>query len=94
MSTTVIDLRPNWPAGAADVRDWRDAARRFYGTERTSNGWQVPVSIVGEQYRDGRVDRRIVVCEGWDLGELDTEQARQLAADLLAAADEIDRLTS
>ncbi len=83
------------PIGATDTHIWSDdgevVSRTFYGRQ-----WRVAdsiVLIVGTQYGDGSVARQVEVhaAESSD-GELTAAQARELAAALLAAADELDRL--
>jgi hypothetical protein len=51
----------------------------------------MPVHVVGTQNRDGGCARFILLAEGYsDPLMLDTANARQLARDLIAAADELD----
>ena len=78
------------PANAIHVGGWtmdHGNARHFAGTQR---GLTTAVDISGEQFRDGRIDRCI-----WLAGDidLDADGARAVAADLLAAADELDALS-
>ncbi|BBX01851.1 hypothetical protein [Mycolicibacterium moriokaense] len=83
-----------WPAppDAVSVGDWEvadgpdDIRRTFYGTTR---GDRVPVEIVGWQKLDGTIGRGIIPDLRGVGGELDAPTARQMARDLLAAADEI-----
>ncbi|SBS79254.1 conserved hypothetical protein [uncultured Mycobacterium sp.] len=63
--------------------------RSFDGTQRKVA--DVEVYISGLQYADGRVERTIGI-EARD--EYDSETARRLAAALLEAADEVDRLSA
>jgi hypothetical protein len=70
--------------------------REFSGSARLIAG--VTVYIDGEQSLDGSV-KRVVTVGVSDLregpgGELSGEQARQLAALLVEAADELDRLAA
>ncbi|NOQ62008.1 hypothetical protein [Mycolicibacterium fortuitum] len=50
------------------------------------------VEIVGFQYADGRVDKRVIHLNA-DNVDLDRHQAALVIADLTAAADELDRLS-
>lgn len=75
-----------------DGRGW---SREFCGTARRVAG--VSLDIEGTQFADGAVERMLTVSVD-DLpdsigGVLDTDQARQLAAALIEAADELDRLS-
>lgn len=70
-------------------------SREFVGTARKVNG--VTVTIDGAQFADGTAERMLNVgvddlAEGPG-GVLDGDQARQLAAALVEAADELDRLS-
>lgn len=82
------------PADADHVEDWVDESdlgmpvRWFRGTARTVAG--VRVVINGWQEWDGPTARHISV-HAVD-AELDAVTARELAAALLAAADELDQL--
>jgi hypothetical protein len=93
MTTTTPGLAA--PAGAIEVAEWRldgGTARTFAGTERlteTQFGKDVHVDIIGTQYLDGVIERYIVISED---GLLCAAEARHLAANLFAAADELDRL--
>ena len=77
--------------GAIQIdEDWRyndGQARRFQGTKR---GTEFHVDIIGWQDRDGSIVRHTVIDR--DIFIDSTAAARELAADLLAAADEIDAL--
>ena len=94
MTATIADFPV--PRGASSVAEWRidgGTARSFRGTERvteTEYGEDVRVDIVGTQYIDGSVERYIVMS---DDSLLCPSEARHLAANLLAAAAEVDRLT-
>jgi hypothetical protein len=82
-----------WPAGKRMDGTW---VREFSGTARLIAG--VTVYIDGDQSVDGSVKRVLSVGVS-DLregpgGELSGEQARQLAAVLVEAADELDRLSA
>jgi hypothetical protein len=85
----------NTPASALLVGEWRlnhGTARGFEGTRRgtaVACGRDINVDIDGYQYRDGRVHRYISV-NGHSF--LSVAEARGVAANLLAAADELDRL--
>jgi hypothetical protein len=84
------------PAGALSVAGWRlegGSARSFRGTRRgraeDPAGRSICVNIDGDQYIDGTVDRYISMNVN---ACLDSAKARDLAAHLLAAADEVDEL--
>lgn len=83
------------PIGAIDVGEWRfdgGNARRFWGTEHvivTKDGDDVRAEIAGFQYRDGRIDRFIVINGTLFLY---ASEARQAAAHLLAAAEEMEAI--
>ena len=85
------DLAP--PADAVgDIDDWMDADDWVYARMFTS--WADPggeVSILGIQFSDGRPVERDIINTGGD-GPMTGEQARQLAAALIAAADEAERM--
>ena len=73
-----------------------DTARYFTGTswvvDRDDNDEDIDVSIEGEQYVDGRVQRHIVVHHLHGDEPITPGQARQLAAALTAAADECEQM--
>ena len=75
-----------------------DTARYFTGTswvvDRDDNDEDIDVSIVGDQYVDGRVQRQIVVHHLHGDEPITPGQARDLIAVLIAAADEIDQMAS
>jgi hypothetical protein len=79
-------------AGSGEVYDWeeRDNDRfgRMYGISSHGLG-TTTVDVVGVQYNDGRIERHVLVYEPDDLT---AEQARELGAALIEAADEIERL--
>jgi hypothetical protein len=92
------------PAGARKVFHWEDDgtghwSRRFAGTER---GVELPsdsrfrnkadVDIEGVQHADGSIERAVYVNANGV--ELTAAAARDLAATLIAAADEADQLNS
>ncbi len=85
------------PAGAIDVADWYDLhaepARYFTGKlrviPRDNRDHDTLVLVDGTQWANGRIERLISV----DDDNLTVGQARQLAAALLEAADEVDRPT-
>lgn len=82
------------PADATRFCMWSDEeggvwVRTFDGTRRSVGGKEV-VFIDGRQYQDGRVERSIVLTVGDD--DYDAATARQLAAALIDAADELERL--
>jgi hypothetical protein len=86
------------PAGAVSALLWEpEGWRCFDGSswsiERNA-GSDIQVQIVGVQYADGRVERRIAVGELRHLEPITPLEAQQLAAVIAAAADEIDRLST
>ena len=48
--------------------------------------------IAGSQNADGTVAERIILVRVGDFAEVDADTAREVTADLLAAADELDAL--
>lgn len=84
------------PADATSVGEWRlngGQARGFGGTKRATaaepDRTRVHVDITGSQERDGTTERYIGI--NGDIF-VDAPAARKLAADLLAAADELEAL--
>lgn len=84
------DIAP--PGDATHVAAWDDAegevSRYFRGTKR---GTDARVDIAGSQNADGTIAERVILVGGYAI-EVDAAGARQIAADLLAAAAELDRL--
>ena len=89
------------PAGAVRVCKWEDTEtsmpyRYFvgssWGVDMPGRGGEIEIWIDGMQHHDGSVSRDIVVCELDADHPLTIAQARQLAAVLIAAADEADEL--
>jgi hypothetical protein len=81
------------PADAvSEVYEWEerggDTFGRMYGISLRDLGFTT-VDVSGVQYNDGHVERHILVYEAEDLT---ADQARALAAALLNAADDIERL--
>lgn len=83
------------PAGATEVFEWvidgDNVTRMFRGPDRGST--ELEVTLYGAQDYSGAVlHREIIVCPRGVHGtaELDAAGARQVAAGLLAAADELD----
>lgn len=84
------------PAGAV-ADDWHNPSGHIEDVSRTLT-WSIhdvddsTVAVQGEQYADGRVQRSILMLpEGRD-SDLTSDQARQIAAALVAAADVLDGL--
>jgi hypothetical protein len=78
------------PGGATEVGDWTrndGTARRFEGTKR---GTDVHVDIVGWQDRDGAIERFAFIENDIELRS--PAAAQELAANLLATADEMEVL--
>jgi hypothetical protein len=93
-TTTTIPL----PHGAVGADDWAingdTVSRYFFGTKR---GNRFRVGIMGEQDHGGAVLSRTAYVttepHELDLGlDLDADELREIAADCLAAADELDTL--
>jgi len=81
------------PAGAVRTFDWQldgNWFRDFEGTTR--RGRQAHVQIYGRQQADGST-RRWIAVHSRHLNALDLTAARELAAALTDAADEIERLS-
>jgi hypothetical protein len=80
------------PGDATHVAAWDDAggqiSRYFRGTKR---GNEARVDIAGSQHADGTIAERVILVGDCAI-EVDAAGARQIAADLLAAAAELDRL--
>lgn len=98
MTTTTTYGLPPAPADAVDVYPWYQdphsdkVARSFTGTRRNVDlapGYTVLVDVSGVQSDDGRVERLIGVKRA---DGLTPAKARELAAALVAAADEADQL--
>lgn len=94
-NTTNPEVPP--PAGAVSVGEWLldgGNARHFAGTVREvdlARGEIATVKIAGDQFAAGHVDRYAIVERR--LPALSAAEARQLARTLMAAADELDRLS-
>jgi hypothetical protein len=98
MTTTKPNLP--YPAGALEVHDWEPGGtRKFFGTSRVvdiefADFGPLSVMIAGVQRSsDGSMVRRLVLNDEYSRA-IDTRQARQLARQLIAAADEIDWLSA
>lgn len=81
------------PADATELFEWQRqaglATREFVGTVRDAGGFTIRVE--GIQRENGTCVRRISIERGaTDPGLLGTEVARQFAAAVIAAAQEID----
>ncbi|MGB3896016.1 MAG: hypothetical protein WA942_17400 [Mycolicibacter sinensis] len=74
------------PAGAVEVHPWKGDRRRFYGTARSG-----AVLMAGDQDRAGNIVAAWVAVEN-SVGRLGADEARGLAAALIAAADDLDTL--
>lgn len=84
------------PAFAEAVEHWEDDgrgnwSRRVDGPHRTIDGADASVYVQGIQTPDGAVDWSLWVTVS-DRENMTAEQARTLAATLVEAADELDRL--
>lgn len=82
------------PADATGAAGWEGEppSRYFSGTER---GNLLRVGIAGFQWPDGRTERHVWVSnkDGQVMGDLTPDEAREYAAGLVAAADELERLS-
>ena len=86
---------PN-PTGAVHVGDWRDTAdgrvRRFEGhsrqVQRPQPDIDITITIIGNQYSDGQVERLIRVAGLDDPDVLNIGLTRQLARTLFNACEE------
>jgi hypothetical protein len=79
------------PDAVDDVDDWTDYDDGHY--QRMFTSWTHPtldVSVVGVQFSDGRVERYILC--GTNTEELTAEESRQVAAALIEAAAQLDRI--
>ncbi|BBY15771.1 hypothetical protein [Mycolicibacterium litorale] len=83
-STGCLDWDTDW----CEDGSW---SRYFYGTERKAAG--TTIRITGRQYEDGRTEREVLVEGGID-NALSVDEAKQLAAALLCAAEEVERLSN
>ncbi|MGI9125973.1 MAG: hypothetical protein ACR2JM_14635 [Mycobacterium sp.] len=84
------DIAP--PADAVEVEPWRksktgERCRGYTSTVTGIAGLGITVEIRGVQYIDGRLECRIGL-SGTGLADLDVTAARDVAAALLAAADQ------
>jgi hypothetical protein len=94
MTTTTTPQDVPIPGGAIDVADWYDLdtepARYFTGMRRViardNRDHDTQVLVDGTQWADGRIERIISV----DDDNLTVGQARQIAAALNEAAEEVD----
>jgi hypothetical protein len=83
------------PSDASGVCEWREvngAAYRFFcGTQR---GTAVRVEIHGEQHADASVSNRAIFVTTGNGVDLTPAEARKMADDLRAAAEEVDALAA
>jgi hypothetical protein len=96
MTTTTTPGLP-LPAGSITVYHWYDTdtpepGRYFRGgswvIERDNRDTDMCLQVDGVQRHDGTVERLVVL----DDDDLTVDQARQLAAALIAACDEVDKM--
>jgi hypothetical protein len=73
---------------------WLALLRRLIVVRQRPSGVDIRVQIVGVQYADGRVERRIAVHEVDHDEPITPLEAQQLAAVIAAAADELGRLSA
>lgn len=87
------DIAPPAEAVAGEVYDWEerdnDRLGRMYGIWSRDLG-TTKVDVLGVQYNDAQLERRVLVYEA---DELTAQQARQLGAALIEAADVVERLS-
>jgi hypothetical protein len=101
LAVAMIDNIPE-PAGAVEVTEWADpdspgAFRLFYGATRTvelDDGADINVTVLGTQATDGSVDEHGILIDGGSDDTITTHEGRRLAAALVEAADEVDRLAA
>ncbi len=82
------------PPDAVGVGEWEDALtpdafRLFWGSDHTVDGADITIS--GTQSADGSIDERHITIV---VDHVTAEAARAIAAALVEAADEIDRLAA
>lgn len=85
------------PAGAEEVGHWGDDgtgkwSRDIHGQCRNIDGFDGAVYLTGEQTRDGAVTWSLYV-HVEDRDGMTVDQVRQLATNLVEAADELDHMT-
>jgi hypothetical protein len=101
MADAVMGNVPS-PADAVSVDEWGDALtphafRLFHGTTRTvelEHGASIDVVIRGTQSADGTVEERGILIHGGSDDTITTQEARRLAAALIAAADEAEQMNN
>lgn len=91
-----IEFTPDLPVPpGATADDWHDQSDNLgparFLTWSTHDAADVGVAVTGEQFADGRIDRRITVYDA-NSRNLNAAQARMVAAGLLNAADALDQL--
>lgn len=84
------------PAGVREVEHWEADdtgtwTRQVHGTERTLAGFDAAIYLEGIQHRDSTVTWSLYA-HVEDSEAMTSGQVRQLAAHLVEAADELDRL--
>ncbi|MGP4056629.1 hypothetical protein ACTWP6_17695 [Mycobacterium sp. 4D054] len=84
------------PAGAESAEHWSEDStgkwtRLLHGPSRSIDGFDAAVYRTGVQTRDGAVRWSLSV-HAEDRDDMTAEQVRQLAATLVEAADELERL--
>ncbi len=92
-----LNLRIPLPAGVEQAGPWdREGYRDLYGSDRTVTDHRVRVYTLGSQACDGTIsDPAAYLADGENDGpELNSDQARELAAALLEAAAELDKWTA
>jgi hypothetical protein len=84
------------PASTVEVGHWEEDGegrwtRLVHGESRTIDSYDATFYLTGEQSPDGAVAWSLYVHVN-DSGSMTTDQVRELAAKLIEAADELDRL--
>ena len=93
LQTTLTHIAAPTARAGTWYDDGANIARTIYGTEAVLD--TVTARVVGEQDSSGALTAWVEVTEnrGHDGGGMTAGQARELAAALVQAADELDRLT-
>lgn len=100
--TITTTQQPNVPipAGATRAEDWNGGGRLFFGSVSTTikkSGWladDVHISTGGFQNDNGTYEWEVCAGPVHPDNPLTAAQARQIGEALIAAADELDRLTA
>lgn len=85
-----VALPPHVGGDVCDWEEWGDGYGRLYTVSVREVGG-LTVEVLGVQFDDGRTELSVLAREA---DHMSGEQARQLAAMLVEAADEMDRLAT